>query len=105
VEEKTPNTSIIPGGAGEDRLNTLIGVVAGHNTDLDSATLDLSMVHLVLEDAHARIAALETQLEGRDPLKPKSLPWLCPLPARGSTMENQDPSPGCYKFFSYFVIS
>jgi hypothetical protein len=81
------------------------GVVAGLNTDLDSATLDLSRVHLELEDAHARIAALEAQLEGRDPLKPKSLPWLCPLPARGSTMENQDPSPGCYKFFSYFVIS
>jgi hypothetical protein len=39
-------TSIVPGGAGEDRLNTLAGVVAGHNTDLDSDTLDLSRVHL-----------------------------------------------------------
>jgi hypothetical protein len=36
-------TSIVPCGAGEDRLNTLAGVVAGLNTDL------------------------EAQLEGRDP--------------------------------------
>jgi hypothetical protein len=60
-------TSIVPGGAEEDRLNTLAGVVAGLNTDLDTATLDLSRVHLELEDAHARIAALEGQLEARDP--------------------------------------
>jgi hypothetical protein len=60
-------TSIVPGGAGEDRLNTLAGVVAGLNTDLDSATLDLSRVHLELEDAHARITALEAQLQGQDP--------------------------------------
>jgi hypothetical protein len=44
-------------------------VVAGLNTDLDSATLDLSRVHLKLEDAHTRIAALEAQLEARDPPK------------------------------------
>jgi hypothetical protein len=61
------HTSIVPGGAGEDRLNTPAGVVAGLNTDLDSATLDLSKVHLELEDAHARIAAMEAQLQGRDP--------------------------------------
>jgi hypothetical protein len=48
-------TNIIPSGAGEDRLNTLVGVVAGLNTDLDSATLDVSRVHLELEDAHTRI--------------------------------------------------
>jgi hypothetical protein len=60
-------TSIVLGGAKEDRLNTLAGVVAGLNTDLDSATLDLSRVHLELEDAHERIAALEAQLEGRNP--------------------------------------
>jgi hypothetical protein len=60
-------TSIVTGGAGEDRLNTLAGVVAGLNTDLDSATLDLSRVHLELEDAHARIVALEAQLDGRNP--------------------------------------
>jgi hypothetical protein len=59
-------TSIVPGEAGEDRLNTLAGVVAGLNTDLDSATLDLFRVHLELEDAHARIVALEGQLQGRD---------------------------------------
>jgi hypothetical protein len=41
--------------------------VAGLNTDLDSATLDLSRVHLELEDAHARIAALEALLQERDP--------------------------------------
>ena len=62
-------TSIVLGGANEDRLNTLAGVVAGLNTDLDSATLDLSRVHLELEDAHARIAALESQLDGRNPLE------------------------------------
>jgi hypothetical protein len=60
-------TSIVPGGAEEDRLNTLVGVVAGLNTDLDSATLDISRVHLELEDAHARITALEAQLEGMNP--------------------------------------
>jgi hypothetical protein len=60
-------TSIVLGGAGEDRLNTLVGVVADLNTDLDSATLDLSRVHLELEDAHARIAALEALLQGQDP--------------------------------------
>jgi hypothetical protein len=38
-------------------------VVAGLNTDLDSATLDLSKVHEELEDAHARIAAVEAQLK------------------------------------------
>jgi hypothetical protein len=41
--------------------------VAGLNTDLDSATLDLYRVHLELENAHARIAALEAQLQGLDP--------------------------------------
>jgi hypothetical protein len=60
-------TSILPGGADEDHLNTLAGVVAGLNTDLDSATLDLSRVHLELEDAHSRIAALEARLDGRNP--------------------------------------
>jgi hypothetical protein len=60
-------TSNVPGGVGEDRLNTLAGVVAGLNTDLDSATLDLYRVHLELEDAHTRIVALEAQLDGRNP--------------------------------------
>jgi hypothetical protein len=59
-------TSIVPCGENEDRLNTLAGVVAGLNTDLDSATLDLSRVHLELEDAHARIVALEAQLWWKD---------------------------------------
>jgi hypothetical protein len=62
-------TNIVPGEAGEDRLNTLAGVVAGLNTDLDSATLDLYRVHLELENAHARIAALEAQLQGLEPLE------------------------------------
>jgi hypothetical protein len=42
-------------------------VVVGLNTDLDSATLDLSRVQEELEDAHARIASLEAQLEVRNP--------------------------------------
>jgi hypothetical protein len=42
-------------------------VVAGLNTDLDSATLDLSRVHVELEEAHARIVALEAQLKGTNP--------------------------------------
>jgi hypothetical protein len=41
--------------------------VAGLNTDLDSTTLNLSRVHGELEEAHARIAVLETQLEVRNP--------------------------------------
>jgi hypothetical protein len=36
------------------------------------------------------------------PLKFKSLPWHYPLPARGSTMENQDSSPGCYRIFHLY---
>jgi hypothetical protein len=60
-------TSIVSGGANEDRLNTIAGVVASVNIDLDSATLDLSRVHLELEDAHARITTLEAQLDGRNP--------------------------------------
>jgi precorrin-6B methylase 1 len=60
-------TSVVPSEAGEDRINTLVGVVAGLNTDLDSATLDLSRVHGELEEAHARIATLEAQLKGRNP--------------------------------------
>jgi hypothetical protein len=61
--------SVVPGEAREDRLNTLVGVVAGLNTDLDNATLDLSRVHGEHEEAHARIAALEAQLQGRNPPK------------------------------------
>jgi hypothetical protein len=34
-------TSVIPGEGREDRLNTLVGIVADLNTDLESATLDL----------------------------------------------------------------
>jgi hypothetical protein len=60
-------TSVVPGEAGKDRLNTLVGVVAGLNTDLDSTTLDLSRVHGELEEAHARIAALKAHLKGRNP--------------------------------------
>jgi hypothetical protein len=41
--------------------------VTEHYIDLDSATLDLSRVHGELEEAHARIATLEAQLEGRNP--------------------------------------
>jgi hypothetical protein len=52
-------TSVVPCEAGEDRLKTLVSVVAGLNTDLDSVNLDLSRVHRELEEAHARIAALE----------------------------------------------
>jgi hypothetical protein len=42
-------------------------VVASLNTDLDSATLDLSRVHLELEDAHVKITVLDAQLEERNP--------------------------------------
>ena len=44
-------------------------MVVGLNTNLDSATFDLSRVHEELEDAHVRIAALKAQLEGRNPPK------------------------------------
>jgi hypothetical protein len=97
-------TSVVPGEAREDRLNILVGVVAGLNNDLENATLDLSKVHEELEDAHARIAVLEAQLKGRNPLKLKSRPWLCPHPARGSVMENQDLSLGCFRFIRHIVI-
>jgi hypothetical protein len=74
-------TSVVPGEAGEDRLNTLVGVVAGLNTDLDSATLDLSRVHEELEDTHARIAAHEAQFEGRNPPEPQ-VPAIAVSPPR-----------------------
>jgi hypothetical protein len=72
---------------GEDRLNTLVGVVAGLNTDLDSATLDLSRIHEELEDAHASIAALEAQLEGRNPLEVQVPAIAMSPPTRVFTME------------------
>jgi hypothetical protein len=99
-------TSVVPGEDGEDRLNTLVGVVTGLNINLDSATLDLSRVHVELEDAHARtMQPWKLNLkEGIHP-KPKSLPRLCPYPVRGFAIENQDLSLGYYRFFSYIVIS
>jgi hypothetical protein len=75
-------TIVVLGKAGEDRLNTLVGVVAGLNTDLDSATLDLSRVHEELEDAHARIAAIKAQLEGRNPLEAQVHDIVVPLPRK-----------------------
>jgi hypothetical protein len=48
-------TSVVLGEAREDRLNTLVGVVAGLNTDLDSSTLDLSRVYEELEDTHVMV--------------------------------------------------
>jgi hypothetical protein len=98
------HTSIVPGGANEDHLNTIAGVVAGLNTDLYSATLEISRVHMELEDAHARIAALKAQLDGRNPPEVQVPAMALPLPARGSAMENQDPSPGCFRFFKYYVV-
>ena len=55
--------------------------MAGLNTDIDSATLDISMVHLELEDVHARIAALEAQLQGRD-LPEAQVPAMALSPPR-----------------------
>jgi hypothetical protein len=66
-------TSVVPSEAREDCLTTLVGMVAGLNTDLDSATLDLSRIHEELKDAHAMIAALEAQLEGRN--TPEASPY------------------------------
>jgi hypothetical protein len=78
-------TSVVQGEAGEDRLNTLVGVVAGLNTNLDSATLDLSRVHEDLEDAPARIVALEAQLGGRNPSEAPSPCHSCvPAPQEDS---------------------
>jgi hypothetical protein len=56
-------------------------VVAGLNTNLDSATLDLSRVHEELEDAHAMISDLEAQLEGRNPLEAQ-VPAMAVSPPR-----------------------
>jgi hypothetical protein len=51
-------TIVVLGEAGEDRLNTLAGVMAGLNTDLDSATLDLSRVHVASQFLVPRLEAL-----------------------------------------------
>jgi hypothetical protein len=48
-------TTVVLGEAREDHLHTLVGVVAGYNTDLDNAALDLSRVHGELEEAHSRL--------------------------------------------------
>jgi BMFP domain-containing protein YqiC len=42
-------------------------VVAGLNSDMNSATLEILKMHEKLEEAHARIAELEAQLEGMEP--------------------------------------
>jgi hypothetical protein len=74
-------TSVVPGEAGEDRVNTLVGVVPDLNTDLDSATLDLSRVHEELEDAHARIATPEAPLGWRNPPEAQ-VPAIAVFPPR-----------------------
>jgi hypothetical protein len=56
--------------------------VAGLNTDLDSATLDLYRVHLELENAHARIATLEVQLQGLDPPEAQDPAMALPPPRK-----------------------
>jgi hypothetical protein len=94
-------TSIVPSEAGEDRLNTLASVVAGLNTGRDSATLDLSRVHLELEDAHARIAALEALLQGRD-LPEAQVPAMALSPPRKRIRYGSpDPSPCYFEVLSY----
>jgi hypothetical protein len=59
--------SLVLGEAREEHLNILVGVAAGLSSDLDSSTLEISKKHEELEDAHAKIAKLEAQLEGREP--------------------------------------
>jgi hypothetical protein len=54
---------------------------AGLYTNLDNATLDLSRIHEELEDAHARIAALKAQLEGRIQLEAQ-VPAIAVSPPR-----------------------
>jgi hypothetical protein len=95
-------TNNVPGGAGEDRLNTLAGVVAGLKTDLDSATLELSRVHLEMEDAHARIAALEAQLDGRNPSEVQVPAMALSPPLK--RIRYGEPEPGCFRFFNYYVV-
>jgi hypothetical protein len=80
-------------------------VVACLNTDLDSATLDLSRVHEELEDAHARIAALEAQLEGRNPPEAQ-VPAIAVSPPRKRIRYGaQDLLPGYSRFICHIVIS
>jgi hypothetical protein len=76
-------------------------VLAGLNTDLDSATLDLSRVHLELEDAHARIAYLEALLQGRDLPEAQVPAMALSPPARGFAMGSPDPSLGYFESLSY----
>jgi hypothetical protein len=71
-------------------------VVVGLNTNLDSGTLDLSRVHLELEDAHARIVALEAILQERDPPEAQVPPWHCLRLTRGFAMGSLDPSLGYF---------
>jgi hypothetical protein len=97
-------TSIVPGGANEDRLNTLPCVVVGFNTDLDTATLDLSRVHWSWRMHVQGSQPCKLSLMEGIPRKFKSPLWHYPLPARGSAIENQDPSRGCFRFFKYYVV-
>ena len=94
-------TSIVPGGAGEDCLKTLAGVVAGLNTDLYNATLDLSRVHLSWRMSTPGLHPWNPYFKDGIRLKLRSPPWHCPLTARGFAMGNPDPSPGYFEVLSY----
>jgi hypothetical protein len=99
------HTSVVPGGAREDHLNTLAGVVVGLNIDLDSATWTSLFYTWSWRMPTQGSQPWKVSLMKGIPLKFKSLLWRYPLPARGSAMENQDPSPVCFRFSIYVVIS
>ncbi|CAN6195140.1 unnamed protein product [Urochloa humidicola] len=63
----TEQSNVMLGNAGEDRINILARVVATLNTDHDNATTELSYTYHRLQDAHAKIAQLEAQLNGQAP--------------------------------------
>ena len=71
------------GYPGENRINILIQVVAGLNTDLEVATAELDQTHVMLKDAYERIARLEAEHDGRDPPEqPAEFPCTAVSPPR-----------------------
>jgi hypothetical protein len=65
----TENTVVPMGDFRDSRVDILARVTAAINTDLEGATVELHMTHRELQNAQARIAQLEAQLAGQQPLE------------------------------------
>jgi hypothetical protein len=65
----TKNTMVPMGDFQDSHVDILARVSAALNTDSEGATAELDMTHRELQNAQARIAQLEAQLAGQQPLE------------------------------------